>query len=554
MQKLVFRNANGIELDLTSDPFGITEWEGFSADELNIQSQQVPFHDGSVFLDALIGERTLSVTVAMNDGNNLALRYELRRQMISKLNPKLGEGVLIYTNDFISKQIHCIPQLPVFENHNSNDSGTPKASCSFNACNPYWEDLEDTVVSILGNITTISEVVNNGDIPTGLQVEISGEDTKRIVVGKDGEKIELNSYYAFPKDMTIDTNTGKKTVTGKGLFSNEGQAYTLSDTNYSILNTIIFDGEYYFSYSNYYNETENKKYVAFFISRDLITWTKQGNDIDYNELLISKMLYNDFDNSIYLLGTPDLGETKLLKTTDRGATWQTTTLQGEYWGLCLNRKTQEIVYTEWDCVYNPTTQEVVELYYNGNTREAGIKINRSSGAIIKVYEGFSVDLAEYIELDSKNNYIVYHGTGQSDFYIYYIDVNGNLLNSKQVLGYTGFLEREDGYYFIFDIPFIGRHTEIYYTPTMETISDDFNMSIQEFENRVVFSKIDGIGLAVDMGSQQIFTVKESQNYISNLTSDSNMNLNLGVGTNKILTVTDTQADITISYRQKYIGV
>ena len=557
MQKLVFRNANGIEIDLTSDPFGITEWEGFSADELNIQSQQVPFNDGSVFLDALLGERTLSVTVAMNDGNDLEKRYRLRREMISKLNPKLGEGVLIYTNDFISKQIHCIPQLPVFENHNSNDSGTPKANCSFQACNPYWEDLEDTVVSILSNIMTISEVVNNGDIPTGMQVEVSGKNVKRIVVGKDGEKIELNSYYAFPKDMTIDTNTGKKAVTGKGLFSNEGRAYTLSDTNYSILGTIIFDGEYYFSYSAYYNETEEKSYNAFFISRDLITWTKQGNDIDYlgiDELNKPKMLYNDFDNSIYLLGRPDSGETKLLKTTDRGATWQTTTLQGNYWGLCLNRKTQEIVYTQWDCVYNPTTQEVVELYYDENTGDAGIKINRSSGAIIKTYENFGVEV-EYIELDSKNNYIVYHGTGQSSFYVYYIDANGNMLNSKKdVFGYTGFLEREDGYYFVEDVPFIGSRSNVYYTPTMESISSDFEIPIQGFENRVVFSKIDGIGLAVDIGNQQIFTVKESQNYISNLTSDSNMNLNLGVGTNKILTVTDTQADITISYRQKYIGV
>ena len=127
MQKLVFRNANGIELDLTSDPFGITEWEGFSADDLNIQSQQVPFQDGSVFLDALLGERELSVTVAMNDQNNLETRYRLRREMISKLNLKLGEGVLIYTNDYLSKQIHCIPQLPVFQNKNSNDSGTSTA-------------------------------------------------------------------------------------------------------------------------------------------------------------------------------------------------------------------------------------------------------------------------------------------------------------------------------------------------------------------------------------------------------------------------------------------
>ena len=208
MQKLVFRNANGIELDLTTDPFGITEWEGFSADELNIQSQQVPFQDGGVFLDALLGERELAVTVAMYDGNDLEKRYRLRRQMISALNPKLGEGVLIYTNDFLSKQIHVIPQLPVFENHNSNDSGTPKVNCVFNACNPYWEDLEETVVEIKrGQIVDIN---NDGDIATQIIANIVGLNKNAVLRNITEEKqIMLGGTFG---DFTINTNFGKKSV------------------------------------------------------------------------------------------------------------------------------------------------------------------------------------------------------------------------------------------------------------------------------------------------------------------------------------------------------
>lgn len=211
MQKLVFRNANGIELDLTTDPFGITEWEGFSADELNIQSQQVPFQDGGVFLDALLGERELSVTVAMNDGNNLEKRYRLKREMISKLNPKLGEGVLIYTNDYLSKQIHCIPQLPVFENHNSNDSGTPKASCVFTACNPYWEDLEDTVVEFDTSENPVIE--NQGDVPAQLEIEFkTSEVTNPLLVRVNGnKKIQYNG--TLNDDLFINTKQGEKEVT-----------------------------------------------------------------------------------------------------------------------------------------------------------------------------------------------------------------------------------------------------------------------------------------------------------------------------------------------------
>jgi hypothetical protein len=89
---------------------------------------------------------------------------------------------------------------------------------------------------------------------------------------------------------------------------------------------------------------------------------------------------------------------------------------------------------------------------------------------------------------------------------------------------------------------------------MENLSSDMEQAIQNFTQRIVFSKINGNGIGVDYTNQQIFFVKETQNYISNLTSDSNMNLKLDVGTNKILTVTDTLTGITISYRQKYIGV
>ena len=119
MQKLVFTNGNGQSIDLTDHTsYGITNWEGLSGAGLNLQTQQVPFQDGGVFLDALIEQREISVTVAIQDNNDLSARYEKKRQLISALNPKLGEGVLVYTNDYISRQIKAVPQLPIFENKN----------------------------------------------------------------------------------------------------------------------------------------------------------------------------------------------------------------------------------------------------------------------------------------------------------------------------------------------------------------------------------------------------------------------------------------------------
>lgn len=175
MQKLKFINSNGVEIDLTTGDFGITNWNGFSNVGLNLQTQQVPFNDGSVFLDSLLSNREINITLAINDDNNLEKRYRLRRELIAALNPKLGEGVLIYTNNFLSKRIKAIPQVPLFETHNSNMSGTPKASLTWVCPDPYWEDLEETSVFLKPN-----ERINikyNGEVETKPIISFWGTST-----------------------------------------------------------------------------------------------------------------------------------------------------------------------------------------------------------------------------------------------------------------------------------------------------------------------------------------------------------------------------------------
>ena len=230
MQKLIYRNPNGEEIDFTSGDFGVTKWSGFSKVDIDVQSQQVPFHDGSVFLDALLGERELSVTVAVNDDNNLEKRYRLKREMIHCLNPKLGEGELIYTNDYTSKKIVCVPDIPEFDNKNMNDSGTMKAMCSFTASNPYWEDVEETIVSF--NADNYVKVENHGDVPCNIQCEIFSSLVNNLVLNNftTNKKIEINGSF---KSISIDTKKRKKSVTETiDKFSN-------ASNNYSV-NNIVF--------------------------------------------------------------------------------------------------------------------------------------------------------------------------------------------------------------------------------------------------------------------------------------------------------------------------
>lgn len=211
MQRLSFTNSKNVSVELTKDPFGITEWEGFSGVDMAVQSQTVPFVDGSVFIDTLLENRDLSVTLAMQDNGSLRTRYELRRQLISVLNPKLGEGTLIYENDFLKKQIKCIPNVPVFQNHNSNDSGAPKASLSFVACDPYWEDISPTIVNF--SLTEQPTITNGGDIPVQVKLSISGQ-CSNVRVSNVTTESQIGLTGTITEPVEISTRFGNKTVTG----------------------------------------------------------------------------------------------------------------------------------------------------------------------------------------------------------------------------------------------------------------------------------------------------------------------------------------------------
>lgn len=224
MQKLVWQNSNGDEINLTGGNYGITNWEGFANTSLNIQSQQVPFQDGGVFLDALMEQRELSVTLAMYDGGNLETRYRMRRELVHALNPKLGEGYLIYTNDFISKRIKCVAQIPLFETHNSNDSGTPKASLSWTACAPYWEDLEEK--NVLFSLDSMPLIENKGDVDIPVKIDLYTNNINNAEIENvtTRQKIKLNGV--VNKNIFINTNAGQKEVYSQ-------------DINISVCNTML---------------------------------------------------------------------------------------------------------------------------------------------------------------------------------------------------------------------------------------------------------------------------------------------------------------------------
>jgi len=296
MQKLVWENSLGDKVDLTSGNYGITEWEGFSNASLNIQSQQVPFQDGAVFLDALLNQRELSVTLKMQDNGNLEERYRMRRELIHVLNPKLGEGYLIYTNDFTSKRIKCVPQIPLFKTHNSNDSGTPEASLAWTACEPYWEDIEERNITI--GVSGITNIENNGDIPAQLKIKYSTGFARNPRLTNVTQNTFIEYEGILNNVLHIDTNFGKKSATKESINFNVENVS-------NIINSVL------------YCKTI-KKFIAigdsytYALSEDGINWEYYKTDIRY----LSALCYSESLNIIVAVGSSGS-----IITSDDGINW-----------------------------------------------------------------------------------------------------------------------------------------------------------------------------------------------------------------------------------------
>jgi hypothetical protein len=219
MQKLVFTNGNGESVDFTDfENYCVTSWEGFDNVSQEVQSQTVPFHDGSVYIDTLLSDRELSITVAMNDRGNLQRRYELKENLISILNPKMGIGKLVYTNDCLSRQISVVTAIPVFPTKNINDKGTLKFSVSFTANDPYWEDLESK--SVFVDSRTPAYPINSGDVPVNVELRFIGygAENPKIVNSATGQFIQFNG--TLEGLMKVNTNFGKKTAANEILQTN----------------------------------------------------------------------------------------------------------------------------------------------------------------------------------------------------------------------------------------------------------------------------------------------------------------------------------------------
>lgn len=154
-RKIVFVNALSSTLTISSDgPLVLTSIEGLGTPETRVQEQKAPFQDGTTYIDALFDPRIITIEMSINAPNDFADIDTYRRELATKMNPKLGMGTLTYTTENGAQYaISAIPVTsPLFPNKDYRDPFS-RVMLTFHCPNPYWKKITSSTITLPTPIT-----------------------------------------------------------------------------------------------------------------------------------------------------------------------------------------------------------------------------------------------------------------------------------------------------------------------------------------------------------------------------------------------------------------
>lgn len=224
--KITYINPRGDSVELSHRaPFFLNKIEGLGDVEANIQSQKAPKQDGSTHINAVLNERFISIELAILQD------YHANKQFLSRVfNPKLGEGLLIYENKGIKREIKAVSEhVPTFPDNRANPH--KMAMINLVCPNPFWlteEEVEQLVVWEGGlefplqlptffsqqSANKAKILLNEGDAETPISITFEGPATSPITVENKttGEHITVKQDLLAGEKLEINTAFGQKRV------------------------------------------------------------------------------------------------------------------------------------------------------------------------------------------------------------------------------------------------------------------------------------------------------------------------------------------------------
>lgn len=230
METVKFTNSLGQSVKFADAPFFIQSIEGLGDLSADIQSQKSPYQDGSTFLDAVFNEREIGleflIVADFTSNQTYGDISQMREHIASVLNPRLGQGVLTYENERVTRLITCIADsVPVYSDNGNRTATIQKASVNFIAHKPHWRstkiDEEPAFKPLfqfpftgpfqMGLQQDKRIIDNNGDAPTPLQIEFYGPAVNPVIKNNTtGEFIKINQSLLEGECLVIDTSDDKR--------------------------------------------------------------------------------------------------------------------------------------------------------------------------------------------------------------------------------------------------------------------------------------------------------------------------------------------------------
>lgn len=204
-------SENQIMTFLEQENIILQQWDGFANTAHSLRENKAPGQIGSTVINKIYQPRAINIQFLLK-GNNRQVVFDLRKELISKLNPDLKEGKLIWQqNDGKAYQINAELENLEMPGGDAQGQAFQTVQVSFLCADPRWFDIDSNNFILPAN--SDFTVFNEGHTKTDCMFEISGPVINPNIINlTTGKKIALNIELLENQKININTKFGEKTV------------------------------------------------------------------------------------------------------------------------------------------------------------------------------------------------------------------------------------------------------------------------------------------------------------------------------------------------------
>lgn len=266
MERFVYTNSRGksIVFDYAGD-YLIDSYDGLTSADIEPITIKGYNQNGYTLGGITFGARHININFLMR-ANDIEGIYKKRSDLAAIFNPLIGEGILTYENNYLSKSIRCVPT--VLPTPTERMGLLIMMNVELTANNPFWFDTNESFLILqgqFGGLTfplkfdktetfaykgTSHDITIKGDVPAAIRAEFKNEAYKpRLTLSNTGEFIEVNTVLQKNEKLIITTEYGNKNVVLRKTNGREETAYhliTLDSTFFSLPvgdNHLAFEAE-----------------------------------------------------------------------------------------------------------------------------------------------------------------------------------------------------------------------------------------------------------------------------------------------------------------------